>query len=86
MWIRGKRVGLSYLNWLSFVEVLRDSLAYLWERVSLELVTEFVGMEIDPSLVRVVVTGVMVDVLGPNDYRLRTESVKLLPILFCFLS
>lgn len=84
--MRGKRVGLSYLKWVSFVEVLRDSLAYLLERTSRELVTEFVGMGIDASFVRVVVTGVMVDVLGPKDSRFRTESVKLLPILFCFLS
>lgn len=85
VWMRGKRVGLNSLNWLSLVDVLSDSLAYLWERTSLELVTEFVGMEMDTSLLQVVVAGVMLEELGPKDSRsrLRTESVMVLPMLFC---
>lgn len=86
-WMRGNLEGLCSLNWESLVEVLRDSLGYLWEIVSLELVMEVVGMEMETSLLRVAGIGVVV-VAGPKDSRsrLRTESVKLLPMLFCLRS
>lgn len=89
--MRGNLDGFSSLNWVSLVEVLRDYLGYLWEMwemVSLELVMEVVGMEIETSLLRVAGIGVVVVVLGPKDSRsrLRTESVKLLPMLFCLRS
>ena len=90
MWILGYRKG-GYLNWDSLAVLFRESRISLKEtRGSLELeVVEGAGLK-DPSCILLGWAGRVAlscgEVLDPNDYLFLTESVRLAPTLFCFLS